>query len=50
LRLDAGDALFSRFGVWQDANSDGVSQAGETIHLQRGISNRSVSARSGTHL
>lgn len=27
--LDASDAAFAQFGVWQDANSDGVAQAGE---------------------
>jgi hypothetical protein len=27
--LDAGDALFGSFGVWRDANQDGISQAGE---------------------
>jgi hypothetical protein len=27
--LDASDSAYAQFGVWQDANSDGVSQAGE---------------------
>ncbi|MGN3972958.1 beta strand repeat-containing protein, partial [Tsuneonella sp. SYSU-LHT278] len=27
--LDAGDADFARFGVWQDANANGVADAGE---------------------
>jgi hypothetical protein len=27
--LNAGDALFGRFGVWVDANQDGIAQAGE---------------------
>ncbi|MCC6926212.1 VCBS domain-containing protein, partial [Novosphingobium sp.] len=27
--LDANDAAFGQFGVWQDANSDGVAQVGE---------------------
>ena len=27
--LDAADASFAQFGVWQDANSNGVSEAGE---------------------
>ncbi|WP_230207064.1 DUF5801 repeats-in-toxin domain-containing protein [Novosphingobium sp. Gsoil 351] len=27
--LDAGDADFAKFGVWQDANGNGVSDAGE---------------------
>ena len=28
-KLDAADADFAKFGVWQDANSNGVSDAGE---------------------
>ncbi|MGH6786530.1 MAG: beta strand repeat-containing protein, partial [Novosphingobium sp.] len=28
-QLDAADAAFAQFGVWQDANSDGVTDAGE---------------------
>ena len=28
-RLDASDELWSRFGVWQDANGNGVQDAGE---------------------
>nr|WP_280529685.1 cadherin domain-containing protein [Novosphingobium aerophilum] len=36
--LDAGDADFARFRIWQDANSDGVSQPDELKSLQeRGI-------------
>ena len=31
--FDAADADFSRFQVWQDRNSDGVSQAGELTTL-----------------
>jgi VCBS repeat-containing protein len=27
--LDAGDAQWAKFGVWQDANSNGVNEAGE---------------------
>ena len=43
--LDAGDALFNRFGVWQDANSDGVSQAGEFTSLAaRGIATISLTS------
>ena len=32
-RLDAGDARWNEFRVWKDANSDGVSQAGEVVTL-----------------
>jgi len=28
-RLDANDALFAGFGVWQDKNADGIQEAGE---------------------
>ncbi|MDR6834905.1 MULTISPECIES: DUF5801 repeats-in-toxin domain-containing protein [unclassified Sphingopyxis] len=28
-KLDAADADFAKFGIWQDANSDGVTDAGE---------------------
>ncbi|ALR20436.1 beta strand repeat-containing protein [Sphingobium baderi] len=31
--LDAGDAAFNEFGVWQDANSDGKVDAGEYVSL-----------------
>jgi hypothetical protein len=31
--LDSGDALWSDFRVWQDANSDGISQPGEVKTL-----------------
>ncbi len=33
--LDASDADFAKFGVWQDANSNGVSDAGEFTSLSR---------------
>lgn len=37
-RLDAGDGAFSQFGVWQDNDSDGVTDAGEFSSLsERGI-------------
>jgi hypothetical protein len=32
-QLDPGDARWSEFRVWQDANGDGVSQAGEVQTL-----------------
>ncbi|MGQ3892588.1 beta strand repeat-containing protein [Legionella sp. CNM-4043-24] len=32
-RLDAGDAEFSKFKVWQDSNDNGVSDYGETRSL-----------------
>ena len=28
-KLDSGDAQWSKFGVWEDKNSDGVTQSGE---------------------
>jgi hypothetical protein len=31
--LDSGDARWSEFRIWQDANGDGVSQAGEVRTL-----------------
>ena len=31
--LDAGDEAWSQFAVWQDANSDGVTDAGELVSL-----------------
>jgi hypothetical protein len=33
--LDAHDADFASFGVWQDANGDGISQAGEFRSLSQ---------------
>jgi hypothetical protein len=37
-RLDLGDDRWSDFRIWQDANSDGISQAGEVRSLaDRGI-------------
>ena len=31
--LDAGDEAWSQFAVWQDANSDGITDAGELVSL-----------------
>lgn len=31
--IDAADAIFAQLVVWQDANSDGISQAGEMFRL-----------------
>jgi len=31
--LDANDADFGKFAVWQDANSNGVAEAGEVTSL-----------------
>jgi hypothetical protein len=31
--LDAGDEAWSQFAVWQDANSDGITDAGELVPL-----------------
>jgi hypothetical protein len=41
--LDANDADFARFGVWQDANANGVSEAGEFRSLgELGITSLSL--------
>ena len=32
-RIDAQDAVFSRLTVWQDVNSDGVSQKDELFSI-----------------
>lgn len=46
--LNASDAEFAKFGVWQDANSNGISEAGEFMSLAAlniaGISLKSDSA------
>jgi Ca2+-binding RTX toxin-like protein len=39
-RLDLGDDRWSDFRIWQDANSDGISQAGEV----RSLADRSVTS------
>lgn len=41
--FDGRDLLWHRFGVWQDANGDGVNQAGEFVSLeQAGLSSISL--------
>ena len=41
--FDAHDALWHRFGVWQDKNQDGVTQRGEFVSLtQAGIASISL--------
>ncbi len=46
--LDSSDSAFSRFGVWRDANQNGVSEAGEFVTLaQAGIVSINLDA-SGT--
>ncbi|MBU3568582.1 Ig-like domain-containing protein, partial [Polynucleobacter alcilacus] len=43
--LDARDAQYSQFGVWQDANSDGVVETGEFLTLaQRSIQSLSLTS------
>ncbi|MFZ5761864.1 MAG: hypothetical protein ACOY8P_02925 [Thermodesulfobacteriota bacterium] len=43
LVLDANDADFARFGVWRDANQNGISEAGEFVSLaQLGITSISL--------
>ncbi|MFZ3039784.1 MAG: hypothetical protein WA115_08325, partial [Polynucleobacter sp.] len=48
--LDARDAGFNDFGVWQDANNDGVVQEGEFKTLaDRGIASLSLSSDGNIH-
>jgi len=43
--LDASDAQFAQFGVWQDADSDGTVDAGEYLSLaQRSIQSLSLTS------
>ena len=46
--LDAGDARWDDFKVWQDANQDGVSQASELVTLDiAGLTSINLSAHTG---
>ena len=46
--LDAGDARFADFRVWQDANQDGISQAGELRSLEEaGLLSINLTAHTG---
>ncbi len=48
--LDAGDAKWGQFGVWEDKNSDGVSQDGEFKTLdQLGITSIDLTSHTPTH-
>ena len=48
--FDANDASFNDFGVWQDANSDGIVQEGEFKSLaDRGIASLSLSSDGNIH-
>lgn len=48
--LDAGDAKWAQFGVWEDKNSDGITQDGEYQTLDTlGIANINLSAQAPAH-
>ncbi|MES2951816.1 MAG: cadherin-like domain-containing protein [Pseudomonadota bacterium] len=48
--LDAGDAQWSLFGVWEDKNSDGATQDGEYNTLDTlGIANINLNSHAPTH-
>nr|WP_315490383.1 tandem-95 repeat protein [uncultured Rhodoferax sp.] len=48
--LDAGDAQWAKFGVWEDKNSDGQTQAGEYLTLDTlGIAHISLNGHAPTH-
>ena len=49
--LDAKDAQFAKFGVWQDANSNGVSDAGEFKSLaEMGITSIDLTSDGKTYV
>ena len=48
--LDSSDTAFSQFGVWQDADSDGVVDSGEFLSLaDRGITSLSLTSDGQIH-
>jgi hypothetical protein len=48
-RIDASDAAFASLRVWKDANSNGLTDAGELLTLQQaGVGSLSLSYTTGT--
>jgi len=48
-RIDAADAAFASLRVWKDANSNGLTDAGELLTLQQaGVGSLSLSYTTGT--